>query len=313
MALNIQEHYGESVSQLCVAFKYMIIAVMLSIALGILVHPAAADQIAFNETIPGDRNLGQNFTWTAYNVSMNADSVYHYTVYDYREIGDKYHYYSVNWGNWEVQNAEPGKKYFAIWIRGWLEGTAWYGWGSDRFLLWVGNKSFSAEPVQLQDLPLRNIGKPESTIAPKITCPLNTPTPSAPVISSGSTKPIQTGRYLPVVIQELEYLTSQNERGRLTTERYGWKDENEMIRMEPGESNAYNGLLLFQIPDSSRPDQMTVSGSFWSWGTAFWHLTNTTIVQDSFERIKQLENIQVKIEKENGLRLPDKEPGRSQA
>jgi hypothetical protein len=285
--------------------------ILSSLWIAVCISMPASAGIPFNETIPGDRNIGQNFTWTAYNVSMKADAVYHYTVYDYRDLGDEYHYWSVNWGQWMVQTAQPKKKYFVIWIRGWLEGTAWHGWGSDRFRLWIGNKSFTAEPVQLQDIAIRNIGKPDQEITTAVTCPLNTQAPVTVISSSGTTsKAGDSGRYLPVVIQELEYQMSRTERGRLTTERYGWKDENEMIRMEPGISNAYDGLMIFQVPDGARPESMVVSGSFWSWGPAFWHLTNTTISQDSAERSHLLESVLTEMERDNGLRLPDKEPDR---
>lgn len=307
MALNISEHAMEEYQRIMTFVRLLIVLVLLAITALVLIQPVhAAGGIPFNETIAGERNLGQWFTWTAWNVSMNADSVYHYTVYEWREIGPKYHYYSVNWGQWFEEPAGQDQKFFAIWIRGWLEGTAWHGWGPDRFRLWVGNRSYEPEPVKLQDIPLRNIGK-------AIVSTVKEGCKEKEVITGYSGGALETGRYLPVVIQELENLKARNSRGQLTTERYGWMDENELVRMDPGESNAYDGVLLYRVPKDAQPEDMMVSGSFWSWGPSWWYLTDRDIVQDSEEKTHFIDQIVIEMQKDQGIRLPDIMPERMMA
>lgn len=256
---------------------------LIMVGLWILVctQPVFAGDLPFNETIGGDRNLGQSFSWTVNNASGLADCVYHYAVYDYRDIGENYTYYSPAWGQWFTQSADPGKKYVAIWIRGWLEGTAWFGYGQDRFPVWVwDNMTVQPEPVHMQDLEIGHKG---------------------------------SGRKLPAVIANIENRISRNERGLLTSERYGWKDEIEFNRMEPGRSNAFEGYALYQVPVRVRPDEIRVSGWFGYWGTAVWHLSNITIDQDSIEKQILLEKVAVLKERIEGVRLSDRMAGRGKA
>jgi hypothetical protein len=290
----------------------------LFLLIGLTALPAAAEQVRFNESVPGPRNLGQYFTWTMENVSGTyASSIYHYTVYDYKEIGDHYSYWSVNWGQWFNETPEHGKKFVAVWVRGWMEGTTYFGWGQDRFNLWVNGQTIPADPVKLQDIEIGSYtgaGRKESvgTAATSSGC---APTP-APVQNQNANTGSgwsRTGRWLPVVIQQVEYLKANNERGRLTTERFGWKDENEYTRMEPGWSAKYDGFLIYQVPVNSSPEGMSIAGNFRNYGTAIWHLTNTTITQESVEIYKKMETDLMNLQRETGLRLPDKEPGRSEA
>jgi len=303
------------VAPVCEAGYHYVTVLAALYLIAALMGPAAADPIAFNETLPGDRNLNQNFTWTMNNVSMNADSVYHYTVYDYRILDDHYDYWSVNWGQWIAEPAAKGNQYIAVWVRGYLEGTAYHGWGQDRFYVWIGNRSIKAEPVKLQDISIRNIGSygRDPVVVTQSKCPLTADNDPEITGTVSDKNPASSGRYPPAVIKQLENLKARNERGQLTTERFGWKDENEMDRMEPGYSNRFDGPILFQIPNGTRPEDIRVAGWFGYWGTAVWHLTETEIDQDSTERYIQMESILMDLERETGVRLPDKESGRTEA
>jgi hypothetical protein len=302
----------EIITQVRQAGYYYILTLMAISIIAILISPATAEPIPFNASIAGDRNLGQLFNWTMNNVSMNADSEYHYTVYDYRIIGDHYDYWSINWGQWFPEAAGPDKVWLAVWVRGWMDGTAYHGWGQDRFFAWVGDKSYKAEPVKMNDIAIRNVKSyGRDPVVVDITKCGET---EQRIISTGSNGNTETsGRYLPVVITQLENLKATNERGQLTIERFGWKDENEMDRMEPGYSNRYDGVILFQVPNGTRPEDIRIAGWFGYWGTAVWHLVNTEIDQESVERYRQLETILFDLERETGVRLPDKEIGRTEA
>ena len=291
--------------------------VILAIFVMMLAHPLTAQEIVFNETIAGERNLGQNFTFTMSNLSgSHASAVYHFAVYDYRDIGQNYTYHSPWWGQWFTQDAEPGRKYLAVWVRGWLDGQAYFGWGADRFRLWIQGHEIQPEPVHMQDLSIGQYqaGWSQELVEVPALCP------NAPKQYEVQEKPFlkmqnTTYRRLPVVIQELENAMARNERGQLTRERFGWKDENEMDRMEPGISNAFEGYILWQIPEEAEPEDILVSGDFRNNGAAFWHLTDTRIVQDSAERQQSMEAVLMDIEREKGIRLPDAPPdqGRTQA
>ena len=52
MALNINEHYFEAIKELENAVKYFGMALLLSIALGLVMPHAAAEPVPFNETLP---------------------------------------------------------------------------------------------------------------------------------------------------------------------------------------------------------------------------------------------------------------------
>ena len=291
------------IQPVCQAGYYYILTLAAIAMIAILICPSSAEPVPFNESIAGDRNLGQMFTFTMNNVSGTyAQSVYHYTVYDFKEIGNNYTYYSVNWGQWFKQDADPGKKYLAVWIRGRMAGTSYLGWGQDFFRLWVwGNKTIYPEPVHMQDIEIANTKRSGAYLI-KTGCS-DSVTVYEDLTKSDNFDRNHSGRRLPVVIQETENLKATFERGQLSRERYGWKDENEMDRMVPGET--WDGYILYQIPSQVRPADVQVTGGFRNFGLAIWSLTQQEINQDSPERYIQAEQILADLERETGLRLPD--------
>lgn len=290
---------------------YYMLAVLVIAAIAMLISPGAAEPIPFNESIPGDRNIGDNFTFTLSNVSGTfASCVYQYMVYDYREIGENFTYYSVNWGQWFRQDAQKGKKFIAVWVRGRMQGTSYLGWGQDFFTLWIwGNQSVKPEPVLMQDIEIANVKTSGKTYT-KTGCG-NTVTASEDLSVSDSYDRNETGRRLPAVIAEVENLKATFERGQLSNERYGWKDENELDRMVPGEM--WEGYILYQIPASAKAEDIQIVGNFRAAGAAIWHLTEREIVQESAEWYRQMEQIQMDLQRETGIRLPDKPADRFQA
>jgi hypothetical protein len=197
----------------------------------------------FNPAYSGERNLGQEYQFTVKNVTSidqgidGSDITYRWTVFDYRVLGTKYTYYSPNWGQWFRTDADPGKQFLAVWVRSELEGNStWYGWGPDRYSLWIwDNTTLEPEVIPLEDLPF------------------------------------ESDRYQPIVIAELQDLKDKG-RSQLTTEWYGWKDQVEIVRQEPGRSAAWEGLILFQIPEDATPADVRVLGSSW-YGYSVWYLT----------------------------------------
>lgn len=236
--------------------------------------PGGIPVASFNVSVPGERNLGQTFTWTIQNVSNQADVTYHFKVYAWRLIGFHYYYYSPSWGQWFIMESRPGFQYLVIWVSGWSEGTTCWGYGPDRFNIWVwGNSTIKPEPVQLQDISVKN----------------------------GSEL------FRPVVILELEN-RKMSGGGTLTTEWFGWKEGYELSRLEPGISNAWDGFILYQIPSGAGPEDLRIAGWFGYYGTPVWYLTPHEIRQKSFENWLIEQVAELKNQVIEGLRSSDR-PG----
>lgn len=263
-------------------YPFLLVAVLLIGSLAQMPVQAAGEApggipVLFNESVPGERNMGQVFTWSIQNVSNQADVMYHFTVYDYRLIGPNYSYYSPAWGQWFTRDAAPGFQYLVIWIRSWSEGTACWGYGPERFRVWAwGNLTIDPEPVQLQDLPVR----------------------------------FKSDTSRPVVIRELENRTMPDG-VILTTERYGWKDGEELTRLEPGDSSAWEGVILYQIPQTVGPEDLRVAGWFGYYGTPVWYLTPHKIRQQSYETWWKEQRDELSRQIASGLRTSDRQAGRS--
>ena len=295
---------------------------IMTIIASCLMPIASAEPVPFNASIGGDRNLNQPFTFTMENVSGTyASAVYQYAVYDYRIIDGHYNYFSVNWGDWYKFYADPGMKYLIVWVRGNMDGgTSYFGWGQDRFRAWVGNEVFTPDKVLMQDIPIRNSRASQSepvqqdTGDPLSCCCMQTPEPDTePIEYNYAGNPLRSQRRLPAVILETENLKARFGRGQLTTERYGWKDEFELDRHEPG--STWDGFLMFQIPFDAKPEDIQIAGWFRNYGTAVWNLVDREIDQDSAERYHASEVVLLELEREIGLRLPDRadEEGRTEA
>jgi hypothetical protein len=204
----------------------------------ILPDPAAV-QVPFSPVLSGERNIGEEFAWTIANVSGLADVSFNVTVYDYKVLGRDYLYYSNDWGQWTTDYAGGDKEYLALWVRVESNGTTWYGWNQDRFRLWIwDNVTVMPDPVPVQDLP----------------------------------DEYKSDEYSPRVIAELQNRTGLTG-GLLSREWYGWKDGVELTRQEPGPSNAWEGVILYRIPDNADPEDIRVLGWFGYYGYGVWYLT----------------------------------------
>jgi hypothetical protein len=262
---------------------FLVALLLIGILAQMPVHAAgeilgSSPAATFNATVPGERNLGQVFTWSIQNVSNRADVTYHFNVYAWRLIGLNYTYYSPAWGRWFTADSRPEFQYLAIWVRAWSEGTTCWGYGPDRFNIWAwGNRTIIPEPVHLEDVAVK----------------------------------IGSDHFRPVVIRELENRTLPN--GTiLTTEWFGWEDGQELTRIEPGTSNAWDGVSLYQVPVAAGPEDLQVAGWFGYFGTPIWYLTPHEIKQKSFEiwLVGQLAELKHQILE--GFRQNDRSGARSQ-
>jgi len=260
-------------------------AIILLIAAVLLIAPASAyypDVVipsssgflpAFNASFPGERNAGQWYEFRIDNVSGLADVKYHFTVYD-AQIRDSYEYRSDAWGQWWTETPAPGKKFLFVWICGYSEGTTWWGWGADRFALWIDGVSIASEPVIVSDIGKVNRGDSWSAKVPP-----------------------RTIRFMENRSSYQDFTYSQD--------AYGYREGIEQGRMEPGKSNAMNGYLIFQVPRNSNLKDIQVAGWFGYFGTATWNLKPVPFTQDSPEYLTIKEREKIAEEIVHGQRLRD--------
>lgn len=226
----------------------------------------------YNASYPGERNAGQWYDFAINNVSGYADVKYHFTVYD-AQIKDSYQYRSDAWGEWWRETAGPGKKFLFVWICGYSEGTSWYGWGPERFFLWINGETIPQEPIMVSDIGKVRRGTAWSSQVP------------------------------PRTIRFMENRTSFKD-FPYSQDAYGYSDGIMKTRMEPGKSNAWSGYIIYQVPETSTHKDMQIAGWFDYFGTAYWNLQPRVYIQDSPEylEIKQRELIENQIRKGSRLR-----------
>lgn len=244
----------------------------VSLCLLALVLPSGALTMPFNATFPGERNINQWFEWKLYNASGLAGVVYHYTVYDAR-LMPNYSYHSESWNSWDVQEPTPGNQYLLIRICGWSEGTTWWGWGRDRFNVWVYGNTIPPEPVQLVDVLKVKRGLSWSMVLP------------------------------PRTIAGLENVSAYPG-FTWSGDVYGYQEGLEMNRMVPGKSNAWIGYLLYQVPAKANLSDIQVSGNFYN-HRAYWNLEKKDYVQQNEEWKQEVSSILIVDQVLHGLRTSD--------
>lgn len=198
------------------------------------------EKTVFNPLLSGDRNLGNELTWKISNVSGGyANVTFHVNVYDYRILGLSYTYYSNEWGQWFTKTASPNKKFMMIWANVESEGTTWYPWEIDRFNVWIwSNTTIKPDPTPLNDLPVK----------------------------------YGSDHYRPITIKEVQDLT-RPDGSLLSREWYGYAGNEKLVRQEPGSSNAWDGMILTEIPYNAEPEDIRVIGWFDYYGYGVWYLT----------------------------------------
>lgn len=227
---------------------------------------------AFNASTPGERNAGQWYDFALLNVTGYQNVTYHFTVYD-AEIRDSYEYRSDAWGQWWTQEPDQGKKFLFVWICGWSEGTTWIGWGSERFFAWVDRLSIIPEPVNFSDIGMVKRGGHYTDEVPP-----------------------RTIRWMENKTSYLDFPWSGD--------AYSFRDGIQMIRQEPGKSNAMQGYLIYQVPQNTELKDIRIAGWFGYYGTAWWNLEQKAFIQNSTEIQRQIRIEQLQQERLTGKRMP---------
>jgi hypothetical protein len=241
--------------------------------IGVAMPCLAVEMPKFNTTLDGERNIGTPYEFTIPNVSGLKDAVYTVNTVTYR-ILENYTYYSVSWGQRFMEFPAPGKKFLFVWVRIDETGTSWWGWGQDRFFVWLwGNQTVKPEPVIMID-------------------------------TDGEFKNgIHTSNVTPRMIYDIQNITGPDGYP-VPDDVFGYHDGEEMDRITPGQP--FEGYIIYQIPASIQPEDIRVAGWFRNFGTAYWNLVNRTVIQNSVEMSRYRDLEEITAQHRAGIRFSDK-------
>ena len=248
---------------------FMFLATFVCLA---LILPAQAQEQPFNASIAGERNIGQWYNFTIENVSGLKDASYHYVVYR-AYFKDYYTYRDENWGLWLTQAPDAGKKYLFVWVLGYLDSssTDWWGWDQDRFPVWYNTSAISPEPIAMVS---SQFGGTYYGV-------------DHPRLISG--------------MENISYFPHFTWSG----DAYGYVDGIQSDRLIAGPTNAMQGYVIYQVPETVtlsdlRVAMITYTDQIW------WNLENKTYQQvDDVARKQQQDQEQIQEQILQGLRLPD--------
>jgi len=191
---------------------------------------------------PGERSVGQWFKFYRADVSGLKDLNAGIVVYRYRWL-DRYTWWNAAQGNYFQQNPTSGNRYLAVWVHEELFGTnqsddsRFWGFDESAFRVQIGNTLYSADRTHN---PVNRIRQFDD-----LTDYYNVVT--APPFS-----------------YQILYTGSSPKTGGFIAERLGF------IRM--GRDNGFDGYILFEVPRGTMDRDVTVLGSFSSFGSASWKL-----------------------------------------
>jgi hypothetical protein len=194
---------------------------------------------------PGQRWEGQWFQWWRKDVQgINGEGkkdlnvgviVYRHAFLDY------YTWYNNAMGNYYVQKPTPGHRYFAVWVHEEMIGNTTEFDPS----MWIFDQDSFYLQVKDKIIPPDKIYYPENRI----------------LEFDRMYDYYDTVRAPPFGYQIL-YTGNHPETGGYVAYRLGW------LRM--GEGNAADGYILYEIPEKTMEEDISLIGSFASFGTAWW-------------------------------------------
>lgn len=181
--------------------------------------------------------LGDVFTWRRDDVSGTKDMIVHAMIYGYR-FEPNYQWWSVSWGRYFIQVPEDGMKYAFVYAKVWMEGnsTNWdpriYGFDTSHFKMQIGQTLYDVDPSYLPPLRIKELEE--------------------------TWNGFNNTRIEPFGCLRI------NDAGKESCIFGQW------IRM--GNENGQDGFMVFQVPAATRPEDITILGSFRGFGDAWWQL-----------------------------------------
>lgn len=192
----------------------------------------------------GGRYLGETYRWERDNCSGQKDMAVNVMVYNYK-ILHGYDWWSISWGRYFYQMPMPGQKYLVVQVRMEMEGQSndkdprMYGMGQDHFYIQYGEK-VSNQP--------------------------------------------DTDHWLGERIKELEETFTYNDDGRVYDYGYqraytpnGTEYAQDLGYLRMGKSNAWDGFILYSIPEEIGIEDILIHGRFDGFGYAYWKLTKRPV------------------------------------
>jgi hypothetical protein len=185
----------------------------------------------------GGHDMGEDFSWRRDDVSGSKDLLMHASVYGYR-IEPTYQWWSVSWGQYFTQVPNEGMKYLFVYVKIWMEGnsTNWdpriYGFDTSHFLVQIDNHLYQADPEYVPPIRIKELEE---------------------VWNKGNVSRIGPFGCLRI-----------NDHGLESCIGGQW------VRM--GDENGLDGFIVYQVPEKTRPEDISVLGQFRGFGSAWWSL-----------------------------------------
>lgn len=182
--------------------------------------------------------LGEEYSWRRDDVSGKKDMLVHASAYGYR-IEPNYQWWSVDWGRYFWQVPAEGMKYVFVYVNVWMDGntTNWdprmYGLDWNAWRLQVGDTLYAPDTSYV---PPNRVKELEETW------------------TRWNTTRIGPFGCLRINDRGYEYCLGEQ-----------W------VRM--GKENGLDGFVLFEVPESAKPEDMLMIGQFHGFGSAWWQLS----------------------------------------
>ena len=206
-----------------------------------LVNVTPTPRPLINHFRPGERGLGEIFSWYRPNVSGYQDMRINVTVWGYKVLPYYRYYFRGGIGTYEYWKPDPGYKFLFVYVALWMPGG-----GPDHNLgrVWLPTADKFIVGYKGQTITLDPDYQPGEDIAELQNI----------YDYTNSTRIGFYGGYL-----DLNPLT-----GDLQFSQDSWSPI--------GESNTESGFIIYEIPDAAQPQDLSVWGGFGTFGTAIWRL-----------------------------------------
>lgn len=176
----------------------------------------------------------QYVSWRRDNVSGYKDLSMHATVYGYRMF-KSFDWWSVSWGQYYSQSAAPGMKYLFVFVQTYSDDGSSHTWGiqESQFSVAIGNQTY----------------RPSDELSPQIRIK-----EFDEIWDLRHVWNIRPYGYLRVI-----------DRGKEKVEQLGY--------LKDGESNAWDGYIVYIVPEDTKPEDIRVLARLTNLLTAEWRLT----------------------------------------
>lgn len=175
---------------------------------------------------------GQWLSWKRENVSGLKDLSVHTTVYDFRMFGIV-NWRSISWGQYFVEGAGEGKKFLFVMVNTYSDEGSSRMWGINRSHYWVdiNGQLYPPSDRLLPEIRLKEFD--------------------------------EIWNYNHVEnVKPYGYLRTYDSLGREIVEELGF--------LKSGESNAWDGYIVYEIPKDTKPEDIKVVAQFNSFIEPHW-------------------------------------------